>query len=66
MDATYPLCMLYIPSNFLRKYIFFHMFLFEENNDDGKKDSEVDDERDSSFEFTINIKNALKNSVIYQ
>jgi len=35
------------------------MFLFEENNDDGEKDSEVDDERDSSFEFTINIKDVL-------
>lgn len=49
MDATYPLCMLYIPSDFLRKYIFFHTFLFKENNDDGEKkglDSEIGDERD--------------------
>lgn len=58
MDATYPLCMLYIPSDFLRKYIFFHTFLFEENNDDGEKkglDSEIGDERDSSFGLAINI-----------
>lgn len=37
MNATYPLCMLYIPSDFLCKYIFFHTFVFEENNNDGEK-----------------------------
>lgn len=52
MDATYPVCMQYIPSNFLCKYIFYHTFFFEENNDDGKNDldSEIDDEREF-FDF---------------
>ncbi|KYN26774.1 hypothetical protein ALC57_03815 [Trachymyrmex cornetzi] len=68
MDATYPLCMLCIPSDFLRKYIFFHTFLFEENNDDSKKglDSEIDDERGSSFGLAINFKKTyliIKNTV---
>lgn len=60
MNATYPLCMLYIPSDFLRKYIFFHTFVFEENNNDSEKylDSEIDGERefsDSSFGLAINM-----------
>lgn len=63
MNATYPLCMLYIPSNFLRKCIFFHMFVLEENNNDSEKylDWKIDGERefsDSSF-LAINIRDVF-------